>query len=780
MPGLKVIALISGGKDSLYSILHCLANGHSIIALANLYPAPPANADIENSPEDDDLDSYMYQTVGHSVIPLYAQALALPLYRQPILGTAVNVEKEYAPAPTVPSLEQDAGTAESAAHEKDETESLIPLLKRILQAHPSANAVSTGAILSTYQRTRVESVAIRLGLVPLSFLWQYRALPPYSQAALLEDMAAVGQEARIVKVASGGLDEGFLWEDVAAPRTVGRLKRVMGRFGAADGAVVGEGGEFETLAVDGPRALWRMRIEVEVGGTVLGGGGSAAVRFRGARVVEKEGDGDGDGMERLRRPGLLDVEFESLFKSSAGEESMPTAKASVPVQELSNLSIGQQKLPTWELAESGNILSISNMTAPEADTDASAQLSSIMARLMSLLQSYECEPASVVSSTLLLRSMSDFTAINLIYGAHFTKPIPPSRVTVACGSSLPEGIEVVLSVIISKSTTRRGLHVQSRSYWAPANIGPYSQAVTVPIDGLPKDEQDGPIWNSPQIVYLAGQIPLVPATMEIVKADTAQETQGGLEGFKIQTVLALQHLWRIGRVMNIGWWTGGIAFISHCSSDEGDRRAKLAAEAWRAIHLKLRPDLTSEEEDAEEQDNDLDVWHTKHGGFSGEEGVEKDQRPALPDYERVNGGDAAAIPPCFTVQVQELPRAADIEWSSVGVAKASVSVKLTAGTPSLHLTRVPDTSSSFVFVGIEDSDVRGRIYSEDDTEKIQRLSASVENRYVVYTSQALPTEWLEDIEIKKQIVPCQRVWDESGHQLAAAVVVRRNTEVLTH
>lgn len=33
-------------------------------------------------------------------------------------------------------------------------------------------AVASGAVLSTYQRTRVESVCGRLGLQSLAFLWQ--------------------------------------------------------------------------------------------------------------------------------------------------------------------------------------------------------------------------------------------------------------------------------------------------------------------------------------------------------------------------------------------------------------------------------------------------------------------------------------------------------------------------------------------------------------------------------------------------------------------------------
>lgn len=38
---LNVIALISGGKDSFYSMLLCLQNGHRIVALGNLYPPTP-------------------------------------------------------------------------------------------------------------------------------------------------------------------------------------------------------------------------------------------------------------------------------------------------------------------------------------------------------------------------------------------------------------------------------------------------------------------------------------------------------------------------------------------------------------------------------------------------------------------------------------------------------------------------------------------------------------------------------------------------------------------
>lgn len=35
---MRVVALISGGKDSNYNLLQCVAAGHEIVALANLQP----------------------------------------------------------------------------------------------------------------------------------------------------------------------------------------------------------------------------------------------------------------------------------------------------------------------------------------------------------------------------------------------------------------------------------------------------------------------------------------------------------------------------------------------------------------------------------------------------------------------------------------------------------------------------------------------------------------------------------------------------------------------
>lgn len=346
MSQLKVIALISGGKDSLFSLLHCLAQGHQIVALANLYPS---NVDT------DDTDSYMYQTIGHNIIPLYEEALDLPLYRGAIVGDAVDKAQTY------------THDAANATMQPDEIESLTSLLQRVMAHHPEANAVSTGAILSTYQRTRIESVAGRLGLIPLAFLWQYPYLPPYTQSSILHDMAAVGQDARIVKVASGGLDDRHLWLKVSQAETIRRLGRDMSRFGVGEvGAVLGEGGEYETLSLDGPDILWKGKILVtdtdrEVRSIA---GGSAATIIKKATVAEKHDRSTDDAQDlllRLRKPKVWDDEFAKLHELMLSYTPPPNAGSMLSNTSTKNAVLHSDLTHTCKVMNS--VTYVTNLTA---------------------------------------------------------------------------------------------------------------------------------------------------------------------------------------------------------------------------------------------------------------------------------------------------------------------------------------------------------------------------------------------------------------------------------
>ena len=81
--------------------------------------------------------------------------------------------------------------------------------------------------------------------------------------------------------------------------------------------------------------------------------------------------------------------------------------------------------------------------------------------------------------------MDLFLRVNAVYGTFFGVS-PPARACV--GVDLPPGVRVKLECIAfaeHKIGDRQALHVQGLSYWAPANIGPYSQAITVSFDTNP-------------------------------------------------------------------------------------------------------------------------------------------------------------------------------------------------------------------------------------------------------------------------------------------------------
>lgn len=69
--------------------------------------------------------------------------------------------------------------------------------------------MASGAILSNYQRLRIEHVCQRLGLTSLAYLWQSEQLP------LVGRMISSGLNAILVKVAGIGLTERHVGRSLA-------------------------------------------------------------------------------------------------------------------------------------------------------------------------------------------------------------------------------------------------------------------------------------------------------------------------------------------------------------------------------------------------------------------------------------------------------------------------------------------------------------------------------------------------------------------------------------
>jgi diphthine-ammonia ligase len=247
-------------------MVECIRAGHTVVALANLRPPRASGLD--------ELDSHMFQTVGHEMIDAIAEATGLPLFRGELVGASLQTGMAYEQADaaggaceplqgrpaagpsTEPSAAQGAAPAGSAPPQHDEVEDLHALLRRVRDELPGGvDAVSVGAILSDYQRMRVEHVCARLGLTALAYLWRR------DQSQLLDDMAAAGVNAVLVKVAAMGLGPKHLGKSLVALAPL--LRSLHARFGLH---VCGEGGEFETLVLDAP--VYRRRIVIDEAETI--------------------------------------------------------------------------------------------------------------------------------------------------------------------------------------------------------------------------------------------------------------------------------------------------------------------------------------------------------------------------------------------------------------------------------------------------------------------------------------------------------------------------------
>lgn len=133
--------------------------------------------------------------------------------------------------------------------------------------------------------------------------------------------------------------------------------------------------------------------------------------------------------------------------------------------------------------------------------------------------------SDVTSVQLVVKDMSNFRHINKPYGKLFGLN-PPARVCVEL--PLPPRVVAVLNCTAiapdEHSRRLRHMHVQGLSHWAPANIGPYSQAV-----------------QAGSVLFLAGQIGLDPASMSLVKGFEQQ-----VRGCSARWCKVSHHLLRCG------------------------------------------------------------------------------------------------------------------------------------------------------------------------------------------------------------------------------------------
>jgi diphthine-ammonia ligase len=199
-----VSALVSGGKDSIYSAYLADTQGWPVDELVTLRPSDP--------------DSLMFHTPNLDLVALQAAAWG----------------KAHRTVP-VPAGEKDAE---------------LEALERALAG--AQGPVVAGAIASSYQWARLLRVADRVGRRVYVPLWRV------DPARVVREEISAGLDIRLVHLAAEPLTPELLGRrlDDALLQELERRSRSVRQV-----HVAGEGGEYETLVVDAP--FFRQRIELE-------------------------------------------------------------------------------------------------------------------------------------------------------------------------------------------------------------------------------------------------------------------------------------------------------------------------------------------------------------------------------------------------------------------------------------------------------------------------------------------------------------------------------------
>ncbi|OVE84497.1 diphthine--ammonia ligase [Natronolimnobius baerhuensis] len=215
------IGLFSGGKDSSWAVYQALEAGLSVERLVTVHPSE---------------DSYMYHVPATDLASLAAESMGIEL---------IDVDPGDLEADSVP---------DSSVQGDDELEPLEAALVDLdAELEGGIAGVTAGAVESEYQTNRIQGMCDRLDCELFAPLWQE------DPRELVDAMLEAGFEIKIIQVAAQGLDESWLGRTLDH-EAIADLKALNDEYGVH---ILGEGGEFETLVVDGPHMDQRLGLEYE-------------------------------------------------------------------------------------------------------------------------------------------------------------------------------------------------------------------------------------------------------------------------------------------------------------------------------------------------------------------------------------------------------------------------------------------------------------------------------------------------------------------------------------
>lgn len=199
---MRLAALISGGKDSIFALYKAQKMGHKIKVLATVIPKHSA--------------SYMFHFPNIHLTQQISKALDIPFVK---IETSGIKEKEL-----------------------DDLKLLLSSL--------DVDGIVTGAIASSYQKKRIDKICKELNLKSISPLWNQEPLK------IMKELLDLKFKIIFVGVSAHGLDESWLGKEINNER----LKELVELNKKFQISLVGEGGEYESLVLDAPIFKKRIRI----------------------------------------------------------------------------------------------------------------------------------------------------------------------------------------------------------------------------------------------------------------------------------------------------------------------------------------------------------------------------------------------------------------------------------------------------------------------------------------------------------------------------------------
>ncbi len=201
---MRLAALTSGGKDSLYAVYLARKEGHDIRYLLSMIP--------------ESHESYMFHHPNIELTEIQAELMGIPLL---VEKTSGEKEKE-----------------------------LKDLERLILRVKDEVDGILTGVIASNYQRERIDRICKKFSLECISPLWHI------NPEKYWHELMRSGFRIMITSVSAEGLDKGWLGR-IIDEKTVDELKELNRRFKIH---LSFEGGEAETLVLDCP--MFRKGIKI--------------------------------------------------------------------------------------------------------------------------------------------------------------------------------------------------------------------------------------------------------------------------------------------------------------------------------------------------------------------------------------------------------------------------------------------------------------------------------------------------------------------------------------